>query len=58
MGAGRKALHFTCSNFPALVALPLGAWTYVSPCALSQCKNVSADHLPPVGLEVGSCTVA
>ena len=30
MGAGRKVLHFTCSNLPALVMLPLGAWATVS----------------------------
>ena len=30
MAVGKKTLHFTCSNFPALVMLPLAAWTYVS----------------------------
>ena len=29
MAVGKKTLHFTCSNFPALVMLPLAAWTYV-----------------------------
>ena len=30
MGVGKKVLHFTCSNLPALVLLPVAAWTTVS----------------------------
>jgi len=30
MGIGKKVLHFTCSNLPALVVLPMTAWTTVS----------------------------
>ena len=36
MGVGKKVLHFTCSNLPALVLLPTAAWIAVS--AMPSCN--------------------